>query len=529
MSISNLYLLWHYDNELGKEDSRNPEKDEEVTYMSISSSVTGNNDTFHTFNIYDPPPPHHHHHHKNNHITKKTWFLSCIAVMAFLCVGLGLLLVLLSSITCHSSLSSSTPFFTSSSFNKCDLPPTVDSNLGVEVEGTSPTTKHFGTGPYKLLEIHAGTNFFQNYVFYNAKDSLGSNAYVNYLDEISAMDQSKIVNVTYEPEVGQDDKDEENYEPFVYMTTKPTNQGPRDSVRIESVKRYNRGLFVLDLRHMPAGCGTWPAFWLTDRLNWPTNGEIDILEGVNRQTVAKTALHTTKGCSMYDTPLGRYTGIWDIAQGVPFINGTIDTTVRYARDCFVYSPRQWLNQGCVGVESVEGTIGTPLNEKGGGVVVLEWDPISGHIKSWVFSPHSTVPENLKQSMDAANQYHRDKEGGGGENNHRESTKTKTKTNNSFTSSFSNPVRPDPTSWGLPYAYFPIGKGTTCASDHFKHMHLIFNTALCGSVAGNRFSMDCPILQETYGSCENYIKADTDAMEELYWKIRGVYIYEREWG
>jgi hypothetical protein len=24
---------------------------------------------------------------------------------------------------------------------------------------------------------------------------------------------------------------------------------------------------------MPAGCGTWPAFWLTDEANWPVNGK----------------------------------------------------------------------------------------------------------------------------------------------------------------------------------------------------------------------------------------------------------------
>ena len=66
---------------------------------------------------------------------------------------------------------------------------------------------------------------------------------------------------------------------------------------------------------MPAGCGVWPAFWLTDEANWPVHGEIDIVEGVNYQGVAKTALHSTKGCSMNDIPLGTMTGGWDTAQG----------------------------------------------------------------------------------------------------------------------------------------------------------------------------------------------------------------------
>lgn len=97
------------------------------------------------------------------------------------------------------------------------------------------------------------------------------------------------------------------------------------------------------------------------------NGEIDILEGVNLQTEAKTAMHTTKGCDMYDVPLGVKTGYWDTAVGVPKKNGDLDMTVREARDCFVYDPHQWLNQGCVAISDEEGTIGVPLNEKGGGV------------------------------------------------------------------------------------------------------------------------------------------------------------------
>ena len=64
----------------------------------------------------------------------------------------------------------------------------------------------------------------------------------------------------------------------VYMGVDTTNvyplSGPgRPSVRITSKAKYNHGLFVLDLAHMPFGCGTWPAYWLLGP-NWPNNGEI---------------------------------------------------------------------------------------------------------------------------------------------------------------------------------------------------------------------------------------------------------------
>mmetsp|Transcript_19548 Transcript_19548/g.27494 ORF Transcript_19548/g.27494 Transcript_19548/m.27494 type:complete len:545 (+) Transcript_19548:81-1715(+) len=289
-------------------------------------------------------------------------------------------------------------------------------------------------GPYKLVEVQEGEDFFTHYNFYDGVDSAGSNGYVNYVSMQTAFDLG-IANVTYESPGDVFGQSFSNYynntndeEAFVYMSTAPTEDGPRESIRLEGIRRYNRGLFVIDLHHMPAGCGTWPAFWLTDEGNWPLNGEIDIIEGVNNQTVVKTALHTTQDCSMDDVPLGVKTGFWDTAQGVPKKDGTIDHTLRDADDCFVYDPHQWLNQGCVAISDEKGTIGTPLNKKGGGVFVLEWDPINRFIKSWVFTPHKEVPTNLMESILTAKN-----------------------------SEISDRVTPDPSLWGLPYAYFPIGK------------------------------------------------------------------------
>ena len=218
-------------------------------------------------------------------------------------------------------------------------------------------------------------------------------------------------------------------EPFLYMKSAPTPAGPRDAIRLEGKRRFNRGLFILDLRHMPAGCGVWPAFWLTDEANWPVNGEIDIVEGVNYQSVAKTALHSTQGCRMDDVPLGVKTGTWDEAIGIPDgKTGIPDMTLRHATDCFVYNPHQWLNQGCVAVDAAGDSLGIPLNNKGGGVYVLEWDPENRHIRAWVFSPHKNVPENLRDTIRTASEADAD-----------------------------DRVKPDPSLWPLPYGYFAIGE------------------------------------------------------------------------
>jgi hypothetical protein len=295
----------------------------------------------------------------------------------------------------------------------------------------------------------------------------------------------------------------------VIIKSSPTEAGPRESVRLEGRKRYDRGLFVLDLDHMPAGPGVWPAFWLTDEGDWPDHGEIDIVEGINNQTRAKTALHTSAQCNMFaHVPDYAKTGTWDRATGIPdtFTGKLNNETNKEADDCWNEAAHQWGNQGCVAIDDQEGSIGEPVNEKGGAVYALEWDPANRYIKSWSFS-RDTLPSNLRTSMDTASE--------AADKDHR--------------------VMPDPSEWGLPYAYFAIGEGTGCSSDHFKNMHIVFNLAFCGNVAGNRFFRDCEkeskefrVEDDPILSCNAWIQSNPKALEEeAYWKIRGVYVYERE--
>lgn len=410
-----------------------------------------------------------------------------------------------------------------------------------------------------------GHEFFEYYNYYQGRDSAGSNGYNTYVSAERAMELG-IVNITMEKDildltsntagrrrrrrrtttsnVTLDDEEilvEREHdmmedaahillkdEPFIYMSSASTADGPRESIRLEGKRHFNRGLFIIDLRHMPAGCGVWPAFWLTDEANWPVNGEIDIVEGVNYQSTAKTALHATTGCSMDDVPHGVMTGGWDTAVGIPDSKtGIPDTTLRYAMDCFVYNTKQWLNQGCVAVDMEGGSLGMPLNRKGGGVYALEWDPVNRHMRTWVFTPHVKVPKNLQEAISTASQ-----------------------------PNVNDRVMPDPELWPLPYGYFPIGTTekcqhsavsfrtmelsrlsllfsptgdeTSCPSKHFKDMRLVFNLAFCGSVAGNRYQLDCPVQSKSYQTCNDWIATDPEELKEAYWKIRGVYVYEREW-
>ena len=38
----------------------------------------------------------------------------------------------------------------------------------------------------------------------------------------------------------------------------------------------------IDVRHMPEGCATWPAFWETNDGDWPSAGEVDIVSAFKR-------------------------------------------------------------------------------------------------------------------------------------------------------------------------------------------------------------------------------------------------------
>ncbi|CAG8059920.1 unnamed protein product [Penicillium olsonii] len=144
----------------------------------------------------------------------------------------------------------------------------------------------------------------------------------------------------------------------------------RKSVRLESTSTYQHGLVILDLAHMPGSvCGTWPAFWMLGS-DWPSHGEIDIIEGVNDQSENQMALHTSDGCTVKNTGF----------------SGNLDTD-----NCYVDADGQSANAGCAIMSSDTKSYGSGFNDAGGGVYATEWT--GDAISAWFF-PSSSIPKDI---------------------------------------------------------------------------------------------------------------------------------------
>ncbi|KAF2801878.1 putative endo-1,3(4)-beta-glucanase, partial [Mytilinidion resinicola] len=213
---------------------------------------------------------------------------------------------------------------------------------------------------YVLQDDYSSANFFNMFDFFTGDDPTNE-GFVQYVDSSTASS----TNLTSTPNGN------------VYLGVDHTNDTPngRPSVRLTSKASYDSGLVILDLAHMPAGCGTWPAFWMVGP-SWPSNGEIDIIEGVNEQASNAMTLHTGPGCA--------------ITNGGGF-SGSISTD-----NCDVNADGQSKNAGCQIVDSSTVSYGAGLNNNGGGVFATEWTSTAINI---YFFPRGSVPSDINSSPD----------------------------------------------------------------------------------------------------------------------------------
>ncbi|KAH8119293.1 2 beta-glucans in both donor and acceptor sites of Gh16 Laminarinase 16a [Phellopilus nigrolimitatus] len=198
----------------------------------------------------------------------------------------------------------------------------------------------------------------------------------------------------------------------------------RNSVRITSKNKYTDSVVVLDVAHMPEGCGTWPAFWtVTAAGPWPQGGEIDILEGANTGTTNKATLHTTSGCTMPQS--GQQTGTMSFF------------------DCDSSSGS---NTGCGTTFKKANSYGAALNKVQGGWFVMKRTNEDGvYVYFWARNDPS-VPAEVKSGAKTINP--------------------------SF-------------SWGEPEARFPTDSCNW--AQHFDAHNIVFDLTLCGDWAGGTFA------------------------------------------
>jgi hypothetical protein len=155
----------------------------------------------------------------------------------------------------------SSPFFSRPSFAKLlSLVPLISAQStpnGVYRNGNGAP----GVAPYQLVDDYSPEGFFDKFNFFTAGDP--TSGHVQYVDR-NVAERNGYVSTT---------------NGAARMSVDTTNKFPlggpgRPSVRLVSNNGYSHGLFIADVKHMPTGCGTWPAYWLVGPDPWPTFGEI---------------------------------------------------------------------------------------------------------------------------------------------------------------------------------------------------------------------------------------------------------------
>lgn len=178
------------------------------------------------------------------------------------------------------------------------------------------------------------------------KEDDPSLGYVNYIDHDSAVEKGLFNTDNGVVTFGAD------------HNSIATGRG-RSGLRLVTNKSYNHALVVADILHAPGSvCGSWNAFRLIGP-NWPMDGEIDIIEGINSNTKNMVTLHTNQGCTLS--------------------GADCSTTI-----------------GCTQTMEEVTSYGDGFNANGGGVYAMEWT--SDHINVW-FWPRGSEPSDLSDFAD----------------------------------------------------------------------------------------------------------------------------------
>ncbi|KAL2890522.1 putative endo-1 3(4)-beta-glucanase [Ceratocystis lukuohia] len=215
--------------------------------------------------------------------------------------------------------------------------------------GLTPSAPYTIT-TYKMIANFNETNFFDEFQFFNEDDP--THGYVQYVDYQTAQKggYAKL-------------EDDSVYLGADHVALNPPNG--RMSTRVTSKKAFKQALIIGDIAHMPEGPGIWPAFWSFGG-EWPTSGEIDIIEGVNLDETNHVALHTGPGCVVTNT--GSPKGVYLEHDDCNYRGGS---------------------EGCG--QRTLAPFGTEFNKIKGGIYAMDWT--ADHISMYFF-PRDSIPEDI---------------------------------------------------------------------------------------------------------------------------------------
>ncbi|KAJ7139613.1 concanavalin A-like lectin/glucanase domain-containing protein [Mycena epipterygia] len=307
------------------------------------------------------------------------------------------------------------------------------------------------TSAWHLTQTYAGSDFFDGWDFWDTSDPTHG-----VVDYVSQADGEAAGLVEVNPAGNA----------VMRVETTATVASVRKSIRITTTQSFTGGLVIMDSVHMPTGCATWPAFW-SNGPNWPTGGEIDIVEGVNDYTNNQATIHTAPGCTL--------------SSDDPATLGASASAVTGGTDCAAATSG---NAGC-GMRSPSNvSFGAAFNGNGGGVYAMEWN--SNGISVFFFE-RGSIPSDIDNDA------------------------------------------PQPKTWGLPMAHWPAANCNPWT--YFYTHVAIFDTTLCGDWAGSVWSSSGIPGQATscaartgFSTCEAFVQASGGSFADAYWEVKSVKFY-----
>ncbi|GAA5894169.1 uncharacterized protein JCM6883_003740 [Sporobolomyces salmoneus] len=206
-----------------------------------------------------------------------------------------------------------------------------------------------------LVRTYQGKTFFDNWWWLNITDP--THGSVNYLAEAD----SKALGLTTVSPSG-------TAIISIDRTSNLTLGSYRNSARISTLDTYNAGsLIIIDLKHVPWGCGTWPAFWMF-QTPWPDLGEIDVYEGIGSRTFNQMTLHTSANCTR------------NAAAPMTGVGG--------GTNCYAYGG----TSGCTVYDYDPTSYGAGFNAAGGGVFAVQIAETGISIWRW---KRSSIPSDIQ--------------------------------------------------------------------------------------------------------------------------------------